>query len=141
MQRPVGEEALAAGDHGVAVDHALHAEALGVGERLDRASSTPALAGAGGDGPGDRVLAGVLERAGQAQHLVHGRCPSAATTSTRAIWPVVTVPVLSRTIGVDPAGGLEHLRALDEDAELGAPAGADHAGRWAWPGRGRTGRR
>ena len=27
--------------------------------------------------------------------------------------------------GVDPAGALEHLRALDEDAELGAAAGAD----------------
>ena len=30
--------------------------------------------------------------------------------------------------GVDPAGGLEHLGALDEDAELGAPAGADQQG-------------
>ena len=27
--------------------------------------------------------------------------------------------------GVDPAGGLQHLRALDQDAELGAAAGAD----------------
>ena len=28
--------------------------------------------------------------------------------------------------GVDPAGRLEHLRPLDQDAELGAAAGADH---------------
>ena len=52
--------------------------------------------------------------------------PSAATTSTRVIRPVVTVPVLSSTIGVDPAGGLQDLGALDQDAELGAAAGADH---------------
>ena len=39
--------------------------------------------------------------------------------------PVVTVPVLSSTIGVDLPGRLEHLGALDQDAELGAAAGAD----------------
>ena len=42
--------------------------------------------------------------------------------------PVVTVPVLSRTIGVDPPGRLEDLGALDEDAELRAAAGADQQG-------------
>ena len=36
VQRPVGEEPLAPGDDGVAVDDALHAEPCGVGERLDR---------------------------------------------------------------------------------------------------------
>ena len=30
---------------------------------------------------------------------------------------------------VDAVGGLEDLRPLDEDAELGPPAGADHQGR------------
>ena len=38
----------------------------------------------------------------------------------------MTVPVLSSTIVVDAARLLEHLRALDEDAELRAAAGADH---------------
>ena len=52
--------------------------------------------------------------------------PSATATSTRLILPIVTVPVLSSTNGVDPAGGLEHLGALDEQPELGAAAGADH---------------
>ncbi len=62
---------LAAGDDGVAVDDALHAEALG-GWRTTRpaASGADPVAGAGGDGLGDRVLGGVLERAGEAQHLV-----------------------------------------------------------------------
>ena len=40
--------------------------------------------------------------------------------------PSVTVPVLSSTIVVDPARLLEHLGALDQDAELRAAAGADH---------------
>ena len=56
-----------------------------------------AVAGAGGDGPGDRVLGGVLERAGQPAAPGRRSSPSAATTSIRVIRPVVTVPVLSST--------------------------------------------
>ena len=41
---------------------------------------------------------------------------------------MVTVPVLSRTMVLIGARGLQHLGALDEDAQLGAPAGADHQG-------------
>ena len=66
--------------------------------------------------------------------------PGPATTSARVIWPVVTVPVLSRTIVSTRAGLLQHLRALDQDAELGAPAGADHQrGRRGQPQRARAG--
>jgi hypothetical protein len=66
-QRPVGEQLRPTGDHGVTVDHALHAEApLAVLERLDRRQLAHPLAGGGGDGPRDGVLAGVLERTDQA---------------------------------------------------------------------------
>ena len=52
--------------------------------------------------------------------------PFSSATSASSIFPSVTVPVLSRTIVVDPPRLLEHLRALDEDAELRAAAGSDH---------------
>ena len=50
-----------------------------------------------GDGPGDRVLAGRLQRAGELQGLglVARRRPR--TTPARLMRPVVTVPVLSST--------------------------------------------
>ena len=44
------------------------------------------------------------------------------------ICPVVTVPVLSSTMVSIRAGGLQDLGALDQDAQLGAAAGADHEG-------------
>ena len=61
------------------------------------ASCDAPVAGAGGDGPGDRVLGGVLQRPGQEQRLLGASTPAAVATSTSAIWPVVTVPVLSST--------------------------------------------
>ena len=96
------------------------------GEPGDRGQAAPSRSRrARGDRRGDRVLGGVLHRAGQPQQLA-GVCRRApATTSTRLIRPVVTVPVLSSTTVSIGAGGLQHLRALDQDAELGAPAGAD----------------
>jgi hypothetical protein len=67
--RPLSASSAAAGDDGVAVDDALHAEALGVGEGLDRRQLDPSsIRDRGGDGRSDRVLGGVLERAGEAQH-------------------------------------------------------------------------
>ena len=60
----------ATGEDGVAVDDALHAEALDVGEALDGGKLAEALARAGGDGLGDRVLGRVLEGADEAEHLV-----------------------------------------------------------------------
>ena len=66
VQRPVGEEPLATGDDGVTVDDALHAEALDVGERLDRYQVDAARSRAPArDRLRDRVLGGVLERAGE----------------------------------------------------------------------------
>ena len=80
----------------VAVDDALDAEAFEVGEALDAGSGPSSVAGGGGDGLGDRVLGGVLERAGEAQHLVAVDAVG-DPTSTSAMRPVVTVPVLSST--------------------------------------------
>ena len=51
--------------------------------------------------------------------------PVAGTTSTSVIRPVVTVPVLSSTTVSTRRVLLEHLRPLDDDAELRAAAGAD----------------
>ena len=63
-RRPTDED-------GVPVDEPLHAEALDVREVLDRRpAGRRRVAGAGGDRPRDRVLGGVLERAGQPQDLV-----------------------------------------------------------------------
>ena len=73
--RPVGEEPLAAGDDGVAVDDALHAEALAVREApRPGASSTPRsrapAAMAWAMGCSEASSSGT----GEAQHLVGGRC-------------------------------------------------------------------
>ena len=68
--RPVGEQRRPAGDDGVAVDDALDAEALAVGEVLDRRAARRLRPRRRWRSPGDRVLGGVLERAGEPQHLV-----------------------------------------------------------------------
>ena len=60
--------------------------------------SIPALAGVLGDRAADRVLGGVLERAGEAQHLVEGLAVGRRAPGCTLMWPVVTVPVLSSTI-------------------------------------------
>ena len=52
--------------------------------------------------------------------------PPLASTSVTDGTPRVMVPVLSRTIVVELVGGLQGLAALDQDAVLGAAAGADH---------------
>ena len=77
--RPVGEQPRPRPTtHRVPVDDALHAEALDVGEALDGGQRADRSRGAVGDRLGDRVLGGVLQRAGQPQHLVARRSPSAA---------------------------------------------------------------
>ena len=68
-----------------------------VGRRRQRARRSARARG--DDRPGDRVLARRLERPpAMPEHVVRGSCPSTARTSTSAIAPVVTVPVLSSTI-------------------------------------------
>ena len=124
----------------VAVDDALHAEAFEVGEALDGGEGADPLAGAGGDGLGDRVLGGVLEGAGEAQDLVAVDAVGRHDVDERHAAGGDGAGLVEHD-GVDPAGRLEDLGALDEDAELGAPAGARPAGRSAWRARARRGRR
>ena len=52
--------------------------------------------------------------------------PSAVATATTSGSPRVSVPVLSKHDGVERRGLLERHRVLEEDAALGAEAGADH---------------
>ena len=80
--------------------------------------------GAAGDRRGDRVLGGVLERAGQPQHLVLVDAGAGVDVDERHLAGGDRAGLVQHD-GVDPAGGLQHLGALDQDAELGAPAGAD----------------
>ncbi len=96
-QAPLRHQRRAADLDAAAADDALDAEALAVDERLDGLERV-ALARRGGDRRRDRVLGGVLERAGDGQQLGLVRRPAAGTTCASAIRPVVTVPVLSSTI-------------------------------------------
>ena len=117
------------------------AEPLEVGEVLDRRQRADPVARAVGDRPGRsgaRRRPRARRRAAAPRRRPRRR---PATTSTQGHPAGGDGAGLVEHDGVDPAGGLEHLGALDQDAELGAAAGADHAARSAWPGRGRTGRR
>ena len=108
VHRPVGQQRGPADDQRVAVDDALDAEALAVGEALDRRaagrSARPRPAMAWAIGCSEACSSAPTSRSASSRST-----PSATVTSTRLILPVVTVPVLSSTIGVDAAGGLEDL--------------------------------
>ena len=76
-----------------------------------------------GDGRGDRVLAGVLERAGEPEQLA----PAVGAGADRVDQlhaPGGDGAGLVEDDRVDRTGGLEDLRALDQDAHLGASTGA-----------------
>ena len=87
----------AAGDQRVPVDDALDAEALAVGEALDGGQR----AGRRGRRAAIAWAIGCSEASSSAptrRSASSRSTPSAVTTSTSAIWPVVTVPVLSSTM-------------------------------------------
>src|SRR5699024_9053143 len=67
--RPVGQQGLPADEHAAAVDDSLDALALDVRKVLGRGQRPDLLDCSLGDGLGDRVLGGVLQRACQAQQL------------------------------------------------------------------------
>ena len=121
---PVGEEPFAAGDHAVPVDDALDAEAFEVGEAFDGGEGADPLAGAGGDGLGDRVLGGVLEGTGEAEDLVGVDAVDGDHVDERHAAGGDGAGLVEDD-GVDLPGRLEDLGALDEDAELRAAAGPD----------------
>ena len=106
------------------VDDALHAEPFEVVERLHGREGPDAVAGAGGDGLGDRMLGGVLEGTGEPQDLVDVDTVGRDHLDQRHA-AGGDGPGLVQHDGVDLAGRLEDLRALDEDAELRTAAGAD----------------
>ena len=113
----------------------------GCAKSLDRRAGRRRSRAAAAIGPGDRVLA----------RRPRGRRPAAARSS--AVVAVAGDDVdqghpaggdgagLVEHDGVDPAGGLQHLGALDQDAELGAAAGADQQRGRRGQARARTGRR
>ena len=102
-------------------------EALDVREVLNGRECAEPVSGCVRDGSGDGVLRGILERTGESQHLV-------------AVLPVGSDHVDQRHLTggdraglveddrVDRAGRLQHLGALDQDAQLRTTAGADHEG-------------
>ena len=112
---------------GVAVDDALDAEPLAVDEALDRRQRADLGARGRGDGPGDRVLGRVLQGAAEAQQLraggrrSHDHVDEAHPARGHGAG-------LVEHDGVDPAGGLEDLGPLDQQAELRAAAGPDQQG-------------
>ena len=78
-----------------------------------------------GHGAGDRVLRGVLDRRRVPKHLVSvlAGCDQHLADRHRACGDRTGLVQHHR---VDRAGGLQRLRALDQDAELGAATGTDH---------------
>ena len=120
-------------------DHALDAEALAVDERLDglerrrargRRRRSPARSGARRRPRARRRRPAAPPR----------RCRPRRTTRASAIRPRGHGAGLVEHDRVDAAGGLEDLRALDQQPELRAAAGADEQrGRRGEPERARAG--
>jgi hypothetical protein len=95
------------------------------GELLDPGQVDADLACVLGDGAADGVFGGVLEGAGDREDLPR-RLPSSGVDVSDAHLAGSDRAGLVEHYGVDAAGGLQDLRALDEDAELGAASGAHH---------------
>ena len=87
-------------------------------------SCADSVAGGGGDGLGDRVFGGVLEGAGEAQHVVGVDAVDGDDVDEGHAAGGDGAGLVEHD-GVDPAGRFEDLGSLDEDAELRAAAGAD----------------
>ncbi len=110
-------------------------ETFEVAEAVDNRQPTEPVGGPGGDGAGDGVLGGVLECAGEAQHLV-GVLAGGGDDRGQAHRSGGDGAGLVEHHGVDAAGGFEDLGALEEQPELGAAPGAYHQrGRGGQPER------
>ena len=96
-------------------------------EALDLRQRSPRAAGPVGDGARDRVLGAVLDGARQPQHLVGVLAVGGHHVGEGHLAGRHGAGLVEHD-GVDAPGRLEHLGTLDEDAELGAAAGADHEG-------------
>ena len=129
MQAPVRQPRGPADDDRVPVDDADDTASAVIGETLDGGQLADGLASLGRDRLGNRVLGGVLDRPGEPQQLA-GLVPGVVTTSVTDMRPVVTVPVLSRTIVSMLSGRLQDLRPANDDPELSAASGADEQSGW-----------
>src|SRR5438552_12973358 len=105
---PVGEQPLPAHQDGDAGDPAEDAESLQVGEAVHGGQATEPVGGGRGDGPGDRVFAGVFDRPGVAEDRVGGGRGGGVHVEQghRAGGDGAG---LVQHDGVDPAGGFEDL--------------------------------
>src|SRR5699024_5401478 len=122
--RPVGQQGLPADEHAAAVDDSLDALALDVRKVLGRGQRPDLLDCSLGDGLGDRVLGGVLQRACQAQQL--GAVDAGlGDRLDQGHFAGGDGAGLVQHHSVDLAGGFEDLGAFDEHAHLRAAAGAD----------------
>ena len=120
------EQPLPADHHVDAIDDASNTEPSEIGEVHCRRQFADLVPRAGRDRLGNRMF-GRTPRAHLRVAAPRPGCsPSAVITSTRVIVPVVTVPVLSSTMVSTRSGGLQHLRTLDQDAQLRTPARTDH---------------
>ena len=124
--RPVREQSRPADDDGVAVDDALHAEALDVGEVLDRLAAVRARRRRGAATARAIGCSEAYSSArGEAAYLVDGLAVGGHHVVDGHLAGGHGAGLVEHD-RVDPAGRLEHLGALDQDAELGAAPGADH---------------
>jgi hypothetical protein len=123
----------------VAVDDALDAEPLAVRKALDGGQRPQLVARGGGDRLGDRVLGGVLQRAGEPQRVL-ARGPVRGGDAGQAHPAGRDRAGLVEHDRVDAARGLEDLRALDEQPSC-APRPVPTSNAVGSPGRARTGRR
>jgi hypothetical protein len=119
-----GEPGAATGLGGVPVHDAGDAVAAVPGEVLDGREVDAALAGVLGDGAPDGVLGGVLEGAGDGEHLLEGLTLGRVDLADAHVAGGHGAGLVEDD-GVDAAGGLQDLWAFDEDAELCAATGAD----------------
>ena len=114
-------------EDGVAVDDAFDAEALAVGEAVDGGQRSDLLARGLGDRLRDRVLGCVFQRAGEPQHVLTGGVAGEGDVDERHLAGGHGAGLVEHD-GVDLAGGLEDLGALDQQAELGAAAASNSHG-------------
>ena len=125
MHRPVVEQSRTADHERVAFDDSLHAETLAVAERLDGGQRAVLGLRGRGDRTRDRVLGSVLQRPHQAQGLGAVDAFGDGDLDQRHLAGGDGAGLVEHD-GVHLARGFEHLRSLDQQAELRPAPRADH---------------
>jgi hypothetical protein len=123
-RQPLGLQQLLSSDHhrpGVHLGHQPEAGPVVQGRHFRHC---PPLAGVGGDRPGDRMARAGLGRPGEAHQLLRQDL-RAGDHRGHAHPALGDRPGFVQHDDIDRTGGLQGLRAADQDAELGAAARAD----------------